>query len=399
MRIALLTRRFDSNGGGTERDLIVTAQGLRAAGHQVTIFADEIRGAAGGWDVRRVGGGPRLGRALSLMRFAWTAAPAARRAGTDLVLSFARCVGADVMRSGGGAHASYLRAARKWRGALGAAAMRISPYHQVQRLVERQAFRSAGLKRVIAVSNFVRDDLIGEFGLAPEKTVTIYNGVDLGRFRPPLDPSARAAIRQKFIVPASARVVAFVGNGFARKGLGFLIEAWPLVAGGAFLLVAGSDRQTEKFVRRAHALNVGARIVFTGPQPSVDQIFHAADSFAMPSLFEPFGNVVMEAMACWIARDDQRLFGRCGSDTALDARLPRREPRRRGRGRTPPRRIVRRPRKPRRRRPRHRREIHLVALRQRTKRAARIDQIRGESLSYLARYFTGEAVGCNAAGG
>ena len=184
MRIALLTRRFDSNGGGTERDLIVTAQGLRAAGHQVTIFADEIRGAAGGWDVRRVGGGPRLGRALSLMRFAWTAAPAARRAGTDLVLSFARCVGADVMRSGGGAHASYLRAARKWRGALGAAAMRISPYHQVQMLVERQAFRSAGLKRVIAVSNFVRDDLIGEFGLAPEKTVTIYNGVDLDRFRP-----------------------------------------------------------------------------------------------------------------------------------------------------------------------------------------------------------------------
>lgn len=297
MRIALLTRRFDDNGGGTERDLIVTAQGLRAAGHQVTIFADEIRGAAGGWDVRRVGGGPRLGRALSLMRFAWTAAPAARRAGTDLVLSFARCVGADVMRSGGGAHASYLRAARKWRGALGAAAMRISPYHQVQMLVERQAFRSAGLKRVIAVSNFVRDDLIGEFGLAPEKTVTIYNGVDLDRFRPPLDPSARAAIRQKFIVPASARVVAFVGNGFARKGLGFLIEAWPLVAGGAFLLVAGSDRQTEKFVRRAHALNVGARVVFTGPQPNVEQIFHAADSFAMPSLFEPFGNVVMEAMA------------------------------------------------------------------------------------------------------
>ncbi|MGB8681542.1 MAG: glycosyltransferase family 4 protein [Candidatus Binatus sp.] len=297
MRIALLTRRFDSAGGGTERDLIVTANGLRASDHQVSIFADEIRGATGDWNVRRVGAGPRLGRTLSLLRFAWTAAPAARRAGADLVLSFARCVGADVMRSGGGAHASYLRAARKWRGALGAAAMRVNPYHQVQMLVERQAFRTPGLKRVIAVSNFVRDDLIREFGLAPEKTVTIYNGVDLDRFRPAADSSERAAIRQKFIVPASARVVAFVGNGFARKGLGFLLEAWPLVAGGAFLLVAGADRQTDKFVRRASALNVGGRVVFTGPQPNIETIFHAADAFAMPSLFEPFGNVVMEAMA------------------------------------------------------------------------------------------------------
>ncbi len=297
MRIAILTRRFDSAGGGTERDLIVTAQGLRAAGHQITIFADEIRGATGDWEVRRAGAGPGLGRALSLMRFAWTAAPAARRAGAVLVLSFARCVGADVMRSGGGVHASYLRAAKKWRGALGAAAMRVSPYHQVQMIVERRAFRSPGLKRAIAVSNFVRDDLIREFGLAPEKTVTIYNGVDINRFRPAADPSERAAVRQKFAVPASARVVAFVGNGFARKGLGFLIEAWPLVAGGAFLLVAGADRAADKFARRARALNVGARIVFAGPQPNVEAVFHAVDAFAMPSLFEPFGNVVMEAMA------------------------------------------------------------------------------------------------------
>lgn len=51
MRIALLTRRFDSAGGGTERDLIVTAECLRAAGHQITVFADEIRGAGGDWNV------------------------------------------------------------------------------------------------------------------------------------------------------------------------------------------------------------------------------------------------------------------------------------------------------------------------------------------------------------
>lgn len=296
MRIALLTRRFDSLGGGTERDLVVTAGCLRAAGHEITIFADEVRGATGDWNVHRVGG-PRLGRALSLMRFAYAAAPAARRAGTDLVLSFARCVGADVMRSGGGAHVSYLRAARKWRGAAGAFAMQLSPYHRVQIFIERRGFTNPELKRAIAVSNFVRDDLIREFDLPREKAVTIYNGVDLEKFRPAADSSARAAIRQKFAIPASARVVIFVGNGFARKGLGFLLEAWPLVAGGAFLLVVGADRATDAYVRRARQLNIGARVVFVGPQPDVASLFHAADAFAMPSLFEPFGNVVMEAMA------------------------------------------------------------------------------------------------------
>jgi UDP-glucose:(heptosyl)LPS alpha-1,3-glucosyltransferase len=297
MRIALLTRRFDSVGGGTERDLIVTANHLRASGHEITIFADEIHGSTGIWNVRRVGKGPRPGRTLSLLRFAWAAAPLARRTGADVVVSFARCVGADVIRSGGGAHASYLRAARKWRGPLGASSMQISPYHQAQMLIERQAFRSSRLKHVIAVSNFVRDDLIREFSLAPEKTATIYNGVDLDRFRPAGESSDRPSIRQKLVIPASAHMIAFVGNGFARKGLGYLIEAWPLVPGGAFLLVVGADRQADKFARRAHALNVGGRVVFTGPVPDVERMFHAADAFAMPSLFEPFGNVVMEAMA------------------------------------------------------------------------------------------------------
>jgi glycosyltransferase involved in cell wall biosynthesis len=44
-------------------------------------------------------------------------------------------------------------------------------------------------------------------------------------------------------------------------------------------------------------LGVGARIHFAGAMPDVTRIFHAADAFALPSLFEPFGNVVMEALA------------------------------------------------------------------------------------------------------
>ncbi len=297
MRIALVARRFDTAGGGTERDLVVTAEILRAAGHEITILADEVRSATGDWRVRRVGGA-RFGRALSLLRFAYGAVPAARRENADLILSFGRVIGADLMRSGGGAHASYLRAARKWRGRSGALAMRLSPYHQVQMFIERRGFRASNLQRALAVSELVRNDLIDSFKLAPEKTLTIYNGVDLERFRPVRDlVSERDEIRRRYGIPASARLVIFIGHGFARKGLGFLIEAWPMVGGGAFLLVVGSDRDRNSYTRRADELNVHERVIFAGPQPNVEELLRAADAFAMPSLFEPFGNVVMEAMA------------------------------------------------------------------------------------------------------
>jgi UDP-glucose:(heptosyl)LPS alpha-1,3-glucosyltransferase len=296
MRIALLTRRFDPHGGGTERDVIITAQWLRAVGHEVTMYAREVRGPAADFVMREVGG-IQLGRTAGLLSFAYGAPTAARRAGADLVLSFARTIGADVMRSGGSAHSSYVRAARRWMSALQWNAMRVSPYHRAQVFIERRGLASPQLKIAIAVSNLVRDDLIRECHLPVEKAVTLYNGVDLERFSPPRDGSARREIRSSLDLRDVAPMVAFVGNGFGRKGLGFLIAAWPKVGRGAHLLVVGNDRKTGRYQREAMRRGVGARVHFIGAMPDVTRIFHAVDAVALPSLFEPFGNVVLEAMA------------------------------------------------------------------------------------------------------
>jgi UDP-glucose:(heptosyl)LPS alpha-1,3-glucosyltransferase len=296
MRIALLTRRFDPHGGGTERDVIITAEWLRAAGHAVTLYAREVRGPSQDFVVREVAG-MRLGRTAGLLSFAYGAPAAACREGADLVVSFARTIGADVMRSGGSAHSSYLRAARRWLGALRWSAMRVSPYHRAQVFIERRGFASPQLKVAIAVSNLVRDDLIREFHLPVEKAVTLYNGVDLERFSPPPNDSARREIRSSLDLSDGAPMVAFVGNGFGRKGLGFLIAAWPKVARGAHLLVVGADQKSGRYQREAMRLGLGARVHFVGAMPDVTRIFHAVDAVALPSLFEPFGNVVLEAMA------------------------------------------------------------------------------------------------------
>jgi UDP-glucose:(heptosyl)LPS alpha-1,3-glucosyltransferase len=296
MNLALLTRRFDPQGGGTERDLIVTAQSLREAGHQVTIFSHEVRGHSTDFKVRRVGGAA-LGRTLGLLSFAYAAPRAARRDGAELVISFARTIDADVLRSGGAAHISYVRAARQWRSEIQWRAMMLSPYHRAQIFIERHGFKSPQLKLAIAVSNLVRDDLMREFGLTENKVVTLYNGVDLERFRPSRDDSERRHLHESLSVESQAPIVAFVGNGFGRKGLRFLIGAWPKVEHGAHLIVVGADRARQWYQREAAKLRVSDRIHFVGPVPDVARIFQAADALALPSLFEPFGNVALEAMA------------------------------------------------------------------------------------------------------
>src|SRR5689334_8337441 len=197
MRIALLSRRFDANGGGTERDLLITAQALAAAGHQIAIYADDVRGPCGDLRVRRVAALP-FGRALKFLSFGIWAAPLARREGSELVVSFARAINADIMRSGGGAHASYVRAARQWRTPLASAVMSLSPYHRAQIALERAAFRSLSIRCAIAVSELVRKDLLETFRLSASKTFTLYNGVDLKRFTPNRDESVGRSMRAEF---------------------------------------------------------------------------------------------------------------------------------------------------------------------------------------------------------
>ncbi|HVC45599.1 MAG TPA: glycosyltransferase family 4 protein [Candidatus Binataceae bacterium] len=295
MRIGLITRRFDPAGGGTERDLVITARILTRAGHQVTIYAAEVRAPSSEWRVRRVGGS-WPGRALGLLWFARTAGARARRDGAELVLSFARIFDADILRSGGGAHASYMRAARRWQTTAQGAAMRLSPYHRVQMMVEARGFRGPRLRRAIAVSRLVRDDLIATFGLAPAVAVTLYNGVELERFVPAIDAGERRAIRSAIGVADDAPAVMFVGNGFARKGLRFLLEAWPVLGDVPRLVVVGTDRAAETYKRLARPM--GDRVIFLGRRGDVDRLLRGADVLAIPSLFEPFGNVALEAMAC-----------------------------------------------------------------------------------------------------
>src|SRR5215467_5278109 len=198
MRIAMLVRRFDPAGGGTERDFAAAAHCLVRGGHEVRIYA--VRAAARSWHglpVRRLPL-PVLPRSLEVLGFGLLAARFARREGAGLIISFGRTADCDLIRCEGGAHAAYLQAARQWDSSAASAARALSPYHAAQCSMERLGFRSPRLKVVLAISRLVGEDLEARFDLDPRKIVTLYNGVDCERFTQAGNPVLRQELKHRF---------------------------------------------------------------------------------------------------------------------------------------------------------------------------------------------------------
>jgi UDP-glucose:(heptosyl)LPS alpha-1,3-glucosyltransferase len=164
--------------------------------------------------------------------------------------------------------------------------------------LEKRLFQDPGLKLVIANSRQVRDEVRRHYNVAPEKIRVIYNGVDRERFSPDrLKKGSPAALPELGLEPGIPTIL-FVGSGFKRKGLHFLITA---LAGmqhrESRLLVVGQGRYTS-YQRLAQKLGVAQRVKFLGPQPRVELFYAGAQVLALPTIYDPCSNVVLEALAC-----------------------------------------------------------------------------------------------------
>src|SRR5207237_7436129 len=107
----------------------------------------------------------------------------------------------------------------------------------------------------------------------------------------------RDAARADADVPASAYAMLFAGSGFERKGLSTAIRALAhLGDGGARLLVLGRG-DAAPYRRLAGELGVAGRVVWLGARPDIERWYAAADVLVLPTRYEPFGNVHLEALA------------------------------------------------------------------------------------------------------
>jgi UDP-glucose:(heptosyl)LPS alpha-1,3-glucosyltransferase len=155
--------------------------------------------------------------------------------------------------------------------------------------------RGLRYRKVVAISERVRRELKQYYGVPDERIVTIPNGINLARYGPE-NSITRAEVRRSFGIADDMPLVLFVGSRFRIKGLKFAIEAIARMKTTATLLVVGNDN-AKPYEQLAERLGVKDRVIFAGGRNDLPRIYPAADAFVLPTLYETFALVCLEAMA------------------------------------------------------------------------------------------------------
>ncbi|WP_039057945.1 glycosyltransferase family 4 protein [Enterobacter sp. Bisph1] len=213
----------------------------------------------------------------------------------DIVQSHERIAGCDIYRAGDGVHQRWLQQRARilpgWRAKM----LMHDSYHRYVMHAEHEMYQAPELKAVICNAQMIKKEIVEDFSVDAKKIHVIYNSIDSSRFVP-AESTQRALLRQQYGLPAAATVFCFVGSGFERKGLAAAIET---VAGTpAYLIVIGQDKAEKRYQALAQSLGCKNRIRFMGMQKETLPFYQVSDGLLLPTLYDPFPNVILEAMAC-----------------------------------------------------------------------------------------------------
>jgi glycogen synthase len=175
-----------------------------------------------------------------------------------------------------------------------------SAYH-ASSWVEKTAYENAD--GVIAVSAAMRDDVHVLYHVPYEKIRVIHNGIDLGQYKPTPDPS----ILKRYQIDPGTPFILFVGRITRQKGIIHLVRAIKHIKPGVQVVLCAGAPDTEDIGREMDERVAQARHERTDPIIWVPQIvpkddiitlYTHASLFVCPSVYEPFGIINLEAMAC-----------------------------------------------------------------------------------------------------
>lgn len=197
----------------------------------------------------------------------------------------------DVYRAGEGVHL-------RWLEILGASPFRrlTNPLHWIAPRLEQATLASA--KWIVANSQMIRQEIERFYPEHREKVRVVYNGYDPEVFFPPR--KSKPELRQSLGLPATGLLLVFSGSGWSRKGLATSVQLLSQMAAhdpSAQLVVLGKGK-TAPYEALAASLGVASQVHFLGHRDQIADYYRAGDALVLPTLYDPFSNSCLEALAC-----------------------------------------------------------------------------------------------------
>lgn len=203
--------------------------------------------------------------------------------GNRFYFSLDRVTCPDIYRAGDGVHKTFLGIEKK---------SKLNPLHQVYLFFEKRCFSKAS--KIIAISEMVKNNIISAYKVDSEKISVVYNGIELKEID--YEYSFKKLSRE-FSIPKGWPIILFVGSGFQRKGVKEFLQIFAALSNKKVMsLIVGKDKDMNYYSSLASELGVESRVIFTGSRLDVDDFFTISDIFLFPTHYEPFGNVILEAM-------------------------------------------------------------------------------------------------------
>jgi UDP-glucose:(heptosyl)LPS alpha-1,3-glucosyltransferase len=294
MKIGLVCRHYTSTKGGLEKYTLNLSQELVRKGHEVHIFCntgDEKPGIF----LHNIPIFPLSSPGKNLS-FALKTSTIIAGFGLDVVQSMERIWSQDIFRASDGINPVQMQQKYPnifWR-KFKAAGLR----RQVLSFLERRIFQRGGAEWFLTNSMLIKEQIMRYYQVPNERITVIYNSVDTGQFNFSAKTTFRNAVRDEFGIGRKCRMILFAGNDFQRKGLAVLIKALGKRNDpDTKLLVAGNDSPGH-YRRLASRCGIGANVLFIGHYKNPEKLYGSADVFVLPTQYDAFANVCLEAMAC-----------------------------------------------------------------------------------------------------
>jgi len=294
LKIALVCKKYSQENGGMERYTVFLSRELLRAGHQVHIFAN-VWQEEPGVVIHRV---PMLhfSSPMKNLSFAYFSKQALSKARFNVVHSMERIFCPDIFRVSDGINPVQLLqrhpnpAFRRFKA--------IGPRRLVLGYLERKLFVDGGCKIIMTNSQLVKGQIVEHYKVDTKKIKVIYNGVNTLRFHTGVRERYSTSVRAKYGIGRDELVFLIISNDFKLKRVDLILKAMALLKKkGVRLLVIGNDKQ-RPYQRWARKNNLEKQVLFLGPKENIERYYAASDIFILPTIYDAFANVCLEAMAC-----------------------------------------------------------------------------------------------------